>query len=207
MDSVVSEIDKIALRENTNRSNLVNQILAEYVSLMTPEKRIDNIFKNIERLLTDTSELIPFVTPNQLTMSMKSSLEYKYRPTIKYLVQLYRMPNGAIGELNVNFRTQSTALLSQITDFFRLWKRLEDAYIAQHYTPGCLRYELFEAKLVRTIAVPQNRDYTNEELGSAISTYIKMFDELMKGYLNHKYTSTELEKRYLAYLNKGIGLI
>lgn len=36
MDDVVREIDKIALRMNTNRSNLVNQILAEYASMMTP---------------------------------------------------------------------------------------------------------------------------------------------------------------------------
>lgn len=207
MDRVVSEIDKIALRENTNRSNLVNQILAEYVSLMTPEKRIDNIFKSIEKLISDTSELVPFVAPNQLTMSMKSSLEYKYRPTIKYSVQLYRVPNGAIGELNVNFRTQSSALLLDITKFFRLWKRLEDTYIANYYAADAIRYELYDNKLVRTIAVPKTRNYTNEELGHAISSYIKMFDELMKMYLNHKCTSAELEKYYLAYLNEGIGLI
>ncbi len=207
MDSVVAEIDKIALRENTNRSNLVNQILAEYVSLMTPEKRIDNIFRSIEKLIAETSELVPFVAPNQLTMSMKSSLEYKYRPTIKYLVQLYRIPSGAIGELNVNFRTQSTALLSDITAFFRLWKRLEDAYIARHFAPGAIRYELYDTRLVRTIAVPRDRNYTNEELGSAISAYVKMFDELMKEYLSGACTPAELEQKYLAYLNKGIGLI
>lgn len=207
MDSVVAEIDKIALRENTNRSNLVNQILAEYASMMTPEKRIDNIFRSIEKLLSETSELVPFVSPNQLTMSMKSSLEYKYRPTIKYLVQLYRVPNGAIGELNVNFRTQSAALLSDITAFFRLWKRLEDAYIARHYEPGVIRYELYDTRLVRTIAVPRDRDYTNEELGAAISAYVKMFDALLKGYLSGACTPGELEKKYLAYLNKGIGLI
>ncbi|NCB42015.1 MAG: hypothetical protein EOM59_05295 [Clostridia bacterium] len=207
MDRVVAEIDKIALRESTNRSNLVNQILAEYVSLMTPEKRIDDIFKSIEKLLADTSELIPFVTPNQLTMSMKSSLEYKYRPTIKYSVQLYRVPNSAIGEMIVNFRTQSSVLLSDITTFFRLWKRLEDAYIAENYEPGALRYELYDSKLIRTIAVARNRNYTNEELGHAISAYIKMFDKLMKIYLNQRCSPVELENYYLTYLNEGIGLI
>ena len=40
MDDVVREIDRLALQQNTNRSNFINQILAEYVSLMTPEKRI-----------------------------------------------------------------------------------------------------------------------------------------------------------------------
>ena len=207
MERDVAEIDKIYLRENTNRSNQVNQILDEYVSLMTPEKRIDNIFRNIEKLLSETSELVPFVTPNQLTMSLKSSLEYKYRPTIKYLVQLYRGPNGAIGELNVNFRTQSAALLSYITAFIRLWKRLEDAYIARHYAPGAVRYELYDTRLVRTIAVPRDRDYTNEELGAAISAYVKMFDELMKVYLSGTYSPGELDNRYHAYLNQGVGLI
>ena len=51
MDDVVREIDRLALQQNTNRSNFINQILAEYVSLMTPEKRIGNIFKNIEALI------------------------------------------------------------------------------------------------------------------------------------------------------------
>ena len=55
MDDVVREIDKIALRMNTNRSNLVNQILAEYASMMTPEKRINSIFKYIESLMTTGS--------------------------------------------------------------------------------------------------------------------------------------------------------
>ena len=112
MDQVVAEIDKLAARAGTNRSNLINQILADYVSVSTPEKQIDSIFRSMEQLLSQTSELIPFVTPNQLSMSMKSSLQYKYRPTIRYSVQLYRVPEEAIGELTVNFRTQSQSLLT-----------------------------------------------------------------------------------------------
>ena len=72
MDEVVSEIDKLALRQGTNRSNLVNQILAEYVSVSTPEKQIDSIFRRMEELLDRSSELVPLVTPNQLSMSVKS---------------------------------------------------------------------------------------------------------------------------------------
>ena len=32
-EEVIREVDKLAEQNNTNRSNLVNQILAEYVSL------------------------------------------------------------------------------------------------------------------------------------------------------------------------------
>ena len=193
MDDVVREIDKIALRMNTNRSNLVNQILAEYASMMTPEKRINSIFKYIESLMTTGSDIIPFVTPNQHTMSMKSSLQYKYRPTIKYEVELYRAPEGAIGELTVSFRTQSQALL-------------EDAYISGLYSAP-INYELYDGKFVRSISVPQNRDYSNEQLGDAISSYVKLLDRLMKGYISGAYTPEMLENEYRTALNKGVGLI
>ena len=135
MDDVVREIDRLALQQNTNRSNFINQILAEYVSLMTPEKRIGNIFKNIEALINECGlGIVPHVVPNQMTMSLKSSLEYKYRPTIRYEVALYRIPDGnAIGELSVVFRTQSPALIRAMTEFFRLWTRLEGFSRSESY--------------------------------------------------------------------------
>ena len=207
MDDVVREVDKLALQQGTNRSNLVNQILAEYVSVITPEKQIDNIFRQMEQLISRTSELVPLVTPNQLSMSVKSSLEYKYRPTVRYVVQLYRVPDSALGELTVNFRSQSASLLSAMAKFFIFWKRLEDAYIAEYYEPGALRYELSDSRFVRTIAVPKGRTYREEDLGKAISSYVTMFDELMKGFLSGKYTERELERRYVSYLNSGVGLI
>ena len=207
MDDVVDEIDKLALRMNTNRSNLVNQILADYVSVSTPEKQIDSIFRSMEELISKTTELVPLVTPNQLSMSVKSSLQYKYRPTVRYVVQLNRVPGKTLGELTVNFRSQSASLLSVMAKFFMLWKRMEDAYISEYYEPGALAYQLSDSKFVRTIALPRGKSYREEDLGKAISSYVTMFDELMKGFLSGKYTERELERRYVAYLNSGIGLI
>ncbi len=207
MDEVVDEIDKLALRMNTNRSNLVNQILADYVSVSTPEKQIDSIFRQMEELISRSSELVPLVTPNQLSMSVKSSLQYKYRPTVRYVVQLNRVPGKSIGDLTVNFRSQSPALLSAMARFFAFWKRLEDAYIAEYYEPGALQYTLSESKFVRTIALPSGRSYKDTDLGAAISAYVTMFDDLMKGFLSGKYTEREIERRYVTYLNSGTGLI
>lgn len=206
MDSVVAEIDRLAARQGTNRSNLVNQILADYVSMMTPEKRIDAIFRHIEAL-AQQGELVPYVTPNQRTMSLKSSLEYKYRPTIRYELQLYRIPEGAIGELNVVFRTQSQALLTEIEAFLRLWVRLESIYVAKLHDKSPVRYELHGNRFTRSLSLPENRDYSDEQLADAISAYVGMFDDLLKGYITGRYPPAELENRYIAYLNSGTGLI
>ena len=39
-EQVVEAIDRLALEQNTNRSRLINEILADYLSLVTPEKHI-----------------------------------------------------------------------------------------------------------------------------------------------------------------------
>ena len=44
MDDVVQAVDDLACRLGTSRSNLINQILAERVSLATPEKRMKDVF-------------------------------------------------------------------------------------------------------------------------------------------------------------------
>ena len=56
--------------------------------------------------------------------------------------------------------------------------------------------------------MPNDSDYTEEQIGNAISQYIATFDEMLKNYLAGKYASTEeIEQRYLAYLNSGVQLI
>ena len=96
-DEVVREADRLAHQKGTNRSNLINQILAEYFGLVTPQRRINDVFQAIEEAGASYGQLVPFFTPNDLTMSLKSSLEYKYRPTVKYEVELYENGQDSIG--------------------------------------------------------------------------------------------------------------
>ena len=200
-DEVVREVDALAHRMGTNRSNLINQILAEYVNYTTPEQRINEVLSAIEQLMAPSRELVPFFSPNSYSMSLKSSLEYKYRPTVKYEVELYRGAGESIGELTVLFRTQSMALIQGMTDFFRLWKQIEDAHL-QPLIGTKIDYALYEGKFVRSIAAP-DKDGTTQELASALSDYITLFDKLLKGYLADRYSPHEIEGAYCSYLNNA----
>ena len=197
-DEVVREVDALAHQLGTNRSNLINQILAEYVDYTTPERRINDVFSTIQQLLSPSRELVPFFSPNSFSMSLKSSLEYKYRPTVKYEVELYRSGGDAIGELSVVFRTQSAALISAMTEFFRLWKSIEDVHLYQ-FTGVKQSYALYEGKFVRSIAAP-DKNCTAEELAKALSEYIQLFDRLMKGYLSGRYDAHEVEAAYYSHM-------
>lgn len=197
-DEVVREVDMMAHRMGTNRSALINQILAEYVNYTTPERRINDVLSAIETLMTPSRDLVPFFSPNSYSMSLKSSLEYKYRPTVKYEVELYRGHDESIGQLSVIFRTQSAALISAMTSFFRLWKQIEDAHL-KPLTGASIDYALYDGKFVRSIAAP-DKDCTTDELAAALSEYIKLFDRLMKAYLAGKLAAHDVEASYYSYL-------
>lgn len=197
-EEVVREVDALAHRLGTNRSALINQILAEYVNYTTPERRINDVLSAIEQLMSPSRDLVPFFAPNSFSMSLKSSLEYKYRPTVKYEVELYRSGESAIGELSVVFRTQSAALIQAMTEFFRLWKRIEDAHLYP-LTGARIEYALYDGKFVRSIAVP-DRDCSTDELAGALSEYIKLFDKLLKNYLSGRLDAHEVEAAYYSHM-------
>ena len=206
-EEVVREIDALAHQIGTNRSALINQILADYTSVITPERRIESIFHAIEEMVAPARELVPCFVPNAMTMSLKSSLEYKYRPTVKYEVALLDDTSDTLGELSVIFRTQSAALLQSMTQFFRLWKQIEDVHLTPYLAGTPPRYALYDGKFVRSLSLPRNRDYTSEEIAKAISDYIKLFDHLMKGFLSGKYTAQDVESIYYAKRGDGVILI
>jgi len=153
-------------------------------------------------------DITPYFVPNQLKMSLKSSLEYKYRPTIRYEVQMYRSPvKNEVGELSVIYRTQSSELLSAVTGFFRLWQRLESAYITPREGYE-ISWSASGGKFSRGLYLRRGYDYTNEQIGTEIGEYIRMLDTIMKKYLSQGYeTARELENDYVYCLERGIGRI
>ncbi len=197
-DDVVREIDILAHQLGTNRSNLVNRILAEHVSLQTPEVQINSIFSTLSELIAPSRDLVSFYEPNTYTMSLKSCLEYKYRPTVRYEVELYEIANkDEIGEISVIFRTQSATLLEAMTIFFRLWKTIEDKYLSPYVSH---KYALYEGKFTRSINIGKN--LSSSELANAISDYIQLFDSLMKKFISGAAASDDISREYISFINK-----
>lgn len=192
-DEVVREIDAAAHRMGTNRSNLINQILAEYVDYITPERRINDILSALDRLMAPSRELVPYFAPNSRSIQLKSSLDVRYRPTVRYEVNLLRTEGDEIGELTVQFRTTSQLLLDAMNDFFRLWQAIE---LAHPFAPG-VRSALYEGRFVRTLTAPEE-DCTAEELAQYLSDYISLFDRLLKDRLALRCTELDAELAYIA---------
>ncbi len=205
-DDVVAQIDRLAYRHNTNRSNMINQILAEYVSYVTPEKRMQDTFRRMESILQAADTFQVLMQPTDSTLTLRSAIAYKYNPSVRYAVELYRTPGETIGELRVSLRSQNSSLLLYLTQFFRLWMTIESAYL-----PETL-YHAEDGRMTRTLrptAVVKQADadtLSSETLGDLISAYIALFDRALKCFFYHLDTPSvaagEIERMYRAYLSE-----
>lgn len=199
MDDVVRAIDQLAYEKNTSRSNLINQILAEHVSLSTPEMRMQSIFDSMEKLMTETFQVLN--QPSDSMMSLRSPLRYKYKPTIRYSLELYRSPGETIGRLRVALRTQNRSLLSVLADFFTYWSALEHHCLRKYFPMG-IRCEVGEGRYIRELYPPANLPaFSGEDVGTAISSYIIVLDECIKLCFAHleepdTFWHTLIEERY-----------
>jgi hypothetical protein len=172
-DEVVTALDRLAYRSGTSRSALADRILAEYVSCQTPEMRMREIFEQAERLLTAADGFQPLLQPSDSMMSLRSALSYKYNPTVRYSVELFRDGGGSRGELRATVRSQSSALILCMGQFFRLWDKLERAYI------GGADSDVQDGKYVRALRLPET---SQQRQGEIIADYIRALDGAMKAF-------------------------
>lgn len=199
MDRLVQKVDQLAYENNTSRSNMANQILAEYLSMMTPKQRTEDMFGRMEELISACQGLQTTLNPSAHILSIKSVLAYKYNPTVRYSLALYPTSGETFGELRVLFRTQNERLLDTLGRFFAVWIETE-----RTLRPGDhLIYKLGDGKMTRQLLAPPGAPH--EALAEATVRYITLFDRAMKQYFAHRdepdAARDALRDAYRAYLN------
>lgn len=202
-DDVIAQIDRAAYALGSSRSGLINQVLAEYVSFITPEKRRKDIFDSLTSVIGGFE---PFQIQNRASDSMlciRSPLRVKYNPTVKYTVELSRSEGKEIGQLKIMTRTQSENLLELLDSFFYRFCKMEQKYIRSLFPEIVPRYQIGQGKLIRNFSL-LNKDSSDNEIGSAIAAYIQMIDRALKSCLNQNPQDWEavMEKIYLEYLKE-----
>ena len=179
-EDVVHEIDKMAYRQGTNRSNLVNQILAEYASLITPERRISHLLSEVRRHFEKAAGFqLPAATAGGMTL--RTALQYKYNPTVRYSLELSR-DNQSVGTLRVSLRTQNSRLIMAMVNYYGLWDTVETAFLGRQQS--MVDGELYLRVLVLQSTGPQGLLLGSEALGELIADYIATFDAALKFYFS-----------------------
>lgn len=177
-DDVVDAVDALARTEGMSRSAMINRILAERVAYTTPEMRLRDILQSLARSMN--GEFMLAEPPTGSTLSARTSLKYRYKPTVKYSVEIYSENGKRAGELRVSFRTQNAQLIADLMGFFRCWAALEQKYIADKLSNDIV-YTISDGRFERTLNMPRDR-ITDDDLGTAVAEYMAMFDGAMKAY-------------------------
>ena len=199
-DEVVQEIDRLAYEAGESRSAMINQVLADFVRYTTPEKRMREVFEAVEHMLTG-GVFEPQLQPSDSMFSLKSALDYKYNPSVRYSVELYKNALPLLGELRVSVRSQNSALVLAMLQFFKLWTRIETAYI------GRVECAMEDGRYLRKLRLTNGTEADNEAIGEGIANYINLFDRALKSYfefLNEPAAAVAgVEKQYVSYLHNG----
>lgn len=202
-DEIVQEIDRMAYEAGASRSAIVNQILADSVRYTTPEKRMREVFSAIEQMLIG-SVFEPQLQPSDSMFSLRSALDYKYNPSVRYSVELYQNALPVLGELRVSIRSQNSALVLALLQFFKLWTRIETAYI------GRVECAIEDGRYLRKLRLSGEGQPTNEQIGEGIAGYINLLDSALKSYFQYSnepaLAMASVEKRYVSHIRGG-GMI
>lgn len=207
MDDVVEAIDRLAYERNTNRSNLINQILAENVNFVTPEMRMRDIFTELENILSESCYQILDRSSDSM-FALRSPIRYKYRPMINYTIELFREPKDIVGRLKVSFRTSSRNFTDAVENFFTRWIRMENDCLSEVHPEG-VPSDFENAKYIRGfLKVSDENELTENDIAVAIGEYIKVLDKCIKFYFEHLEDEELIEKMihtsYKEYLESGV---
>ncbi len=177
-DDIVAAVDALAAQKGTSRSNYINQVLAKHVQCITPEQQMQRVFANLTHQM-DEAFRIQEQGSNAL-LSILGSVQYKYRPTIRYRVELLRnMQQEEVGRLKISCRTQNQTLLDAMAQFFRFWVKLEQKYDAN----GACAQGLYQIESgCMTMALLRSGAATDEQLGEIVGNYIRMFHAVLQSY-------------------------
>lgn len=195
-DDVIAAVDRAAYQNGLSRSAMINRILAQAVSYTTPEQRMSEIFSQVERLLN--GEVFQSLSqPSDSMMSLRSALAYKYNPNVRYSVELYPDRPGE-GELRVSLRSQSSALILYLGQFFRLWAKIEQAYV------GGADCVIQDGKYARRLKLPAR--LSDREQGAVLAGYIRAMEQGLRAFFHSlddpRQAAATVEQAYQNYLKQ-----
>lgn len=203
LDDLVREIDKRAYLSGTTRSGLINKLLAESLGLSTPESHRRSFISEMARLMSGDETFLINETGSSL-FAVKSSISFKYNPTVRYSVAIFPEAGEFFGELRVSLRTQNPLLLSELSRFFSIWQQLEDGIFSRRLSISD------SGKLTRRLLTPRGKP-SPDRLADAVSSYIRLINGAISIYFDCTPDITTATKRitslYRDYLAENPEII
>jgi hypothetical protein len=199
------ELRGLALERAVTVSDIVHEALGEYLLARTNSINYFDVIHGIENELrrAEDDQFVTNVDPAGLAIFIKSPIRHVYRPELRYEFRAVRNDMTSVGKLGVVLRSHDMDMIRQFSAFVGLWTELEGKYLPRTRT-GQITYIIDAGYFGRQIYLPETAEQNDgQTIGDAISSYIRIFDDLLKRFISRHGGSKEIETLYLAGLNDG----
>lgn len=176
-DDVMAMVDLTAQKTGCSRSALINSILSEKLGMETAEKRINDVFSVVERMINEHRSM-RYAQAGVGGAVIKSAISFKYNPTVNYSVVLYKGNESYVGELRVTLRTTNAELIRIVEQFFNLYLTFEKELLGRP-----IMAQISNNKLIRILCKP-DFPTDNSMIGEMITKYVSNLDDMIKLYFN-----------------------
>ena len=200
-ESVIEAIDREAAQKGATRSGLIDEILSEHVSVVTHEQQIRKIFRELDRLVAGHfEELSP---TNSRSIALRSSLDVKYKPSVRYQFELSKNFDTTLGRLKVQWRSKAPELLSRIEEFVRYWTEAEKLFSGDDFAGA--EFFLEEGRFQRLFLTPKDFELKHNIIGRALYDYMRAFDTALKNYASGESDGyKDVEKSFASYVKNTV---
>ncbi|QUI22849.1 hypothetical protein HZI73_11350 [Vallitalea pronyensis] len=208
LDDVVEAVDQLAYRKNTNRSQLINDLLAERLGLLTPRQQVMHVMERISDMVGN--EQIQVKSKNDYgSLQFGTFIKYKYKPSIRYSFE-FNVSNEheRYAVLKIQSRSKSEELNKHLDRFFNAM-----CYIDQKRFP-----EIYQREIINKTHVNSNNRFSREFLrgipldkvddeavAEYLSCYLLMMDHALNyyfGHYDHDNVFQQMDKIYCHHLGE-----
>lgn len=208
LDDVVEAVDQLAYRKNTNRSQLINDLLAERLGLLTPRQQVMHVMERISDMVGN--EQIQVKSKNDYgSLQFGTFIKYKYKPSIRYSFE-FNVSNEheRYAVLKIQSRSKSEELNKHLDRFFSAM-----CYIDQKRFP-----EIYQREIINKTHVNSNNRFSREFLrgipldkvddeavAEYLSCYLLMMDHALNyyfGHYDHDNVFQQMDKIYCHHLGE-----
>ncbi|MCT4634397.1 MAG: hypothetical protein N4A76_16925 [Firmicutes bacterium] len=187
-DNLMEKVDDIALEKGMSRSQMVNEIFAEYLGISTPEYKINKVMDFICKEFLDTSSIRIMSNNKGSSIKLMTNIKYKYNPQLHYMLELKGKNKDKLATLKIQSRTQSKVFLDHLVKFFVLFTEIERIYeIGFRKNVIDKSYFVVEGnRFLRDFYYDWTNDsYSPEGLSQFLINYISMINESVNIYFEN----------------------
>lgn len=187
-DDLIRRIDEIAVNKGMSRSQMINEVLAEYLGISTPEYKINKIMDFICSEFLNTQNIRMISNNKGSSIKLKTNIRYKYNPQLQFMLELKGKNKNKLATLKIQSRTQSEDFLKYLIEFFYILTEIEK-YMDIGFRRNRIKVGHFVVdgnRFYRDFYYDWTSDkYSAEKLSRFLINYINMIDEAIGVYFDN----------------------